>query len=43
MILLRLYNHVDDTSLYIIVDNPTSAAEMCNTGLETIHIWAENG
>ena len=31
----------DDTSLYITVDNPISAAEMINTDLETIHRWAE--
>ena len=33
----------DDTILYTIVDNPTSAAEMINTDLEIIHRWAENG
>ena len=38
---VRLF--ADDTSLYIIVDNPISAAEMINTDLETIHRWAENG
>ena len=27
--------------MYIIVDNPISAAEMINTDLETIHRWAE--
>ena len=32
---VRLF--ADDTSLYIIVDNPISAAEMINTDLETIH------
>ena len=31
----------DDTSLYIIVDNPISAAYIINTDLETIHGWAE--
>ena len=36
---VRLF--ADDTSLYIIVDNPMSAAEMINTDLETIHRWAE--
>ena len=36
---VRLF--ADDTSLYIIVDNPISAAEMINTDLETIHRWAE--
>ena len=36
---LRLF--ADDTSLYIIVDNTISAAEMINTDLETIHRWAE--
>ena len=29
--------------VYIIVDNPISAAEMINTDLETIHRWAKNG
>ena len=38
---VRLFS--DDTILYIIVDNPTSAAEMINTDLETIHRWGENG
>ena len=36
---VRLF--ADDTSLYIIVDNPISAAEMINTDLEIIHRWAE--
>ena len=36
---VRLF--ADDTSLYIIVDNPISAAEMINTDLETIHRWVE--
>ena len=36
---VRLF--ADDTSLYIIVDNPISAAEMINTDLETIQRWAE--
>ena len=36
---VRLF--ADDTSLYIIADNPISAAEMINTDLETIHRWAE--
>ena len=36
---VRLF--ADDTSLYVIVDNPISAAEMINTDLETIHRWAE--
>ena len=36
---VRLF--ADDTSLYIIVENPISAAEMINTDLETIHRWAE--
>ena len=34
---IRLFS--DDTILYIIVDNPISAAEMINTDLETIHRW----
>ena len=36
---VRLF--ADDTSLYIIVDNPISSAEMINTDLETIHRGAE--
>ena len=36
---VRLF--ADGTSLYIIVDNPISAAEMIDTDLETIHRWAE--
>ncbi|MCG7883757.1 MAG: reverse transcriptase family protein [Candidatus Thiodiazotropha endolucinida] len=31
----------DDTSLYIIVDNPINAAMLLNSDLETIHKWAE--
>ena len=45
MILLLKYNRVfdfpDDTSLYITLDNPTSAAEMINIDLEIIHRWVE--
>ena len=36
---VRLF--ADDTSLYIIVDNPTDAAEQLNIDLETINRWAE--
>ena len=30
----------DDTSLYIIVDNPFQAAEQLNSDLDKIHRWA---
>ena len=36
---VRLF--ADATSLYIIVDNPISAAKMTYTDLETIPRWAE--
>ena len=36
---VRLF--ADDTSLYIIVDDPTDAAEQLNINLETINRWAE--
>lgn len=36
---IRLF--ADDTSLYIIVDNPDAAARTLNTDLDTIHNWAE--
>ena len=35
---IRLF--ADDTSLYIIVDNPILAAEKLNTDLQKIHRWA---
>ena len=35
---LRLF--ADDTSLYIIVENPQSAARSLNIDLETINKWA---
>ena len=35
---IRLF--ADDTSLYIIVDNPIQAAETLNTDLAKIHAWA---
>ena len=43
---MLIYNQVfdffaDDTSFYIIVDKPTSAAEIINTDLETIYRFAE--
>jgi hypothetical protein len=31
---------VDDTSLYIIVDDPVDAAETLNTDLSKIHDWS---
>ena len=37
---IRLF--VDDTSLYIIVENPTKAALTLNSDLGTIHHWADN-
>ena len=36
---VRLFS--DDTTLYIIEDNPISAAEMINTDLETTHRWGK--
>ena len=36
---VRLF--ADDTSLYIIVDNPINAAGILNVDLETIHLWAD--
>ena len=36
---IRLF--ADDTSLYIIVDDPIQAAEQLNLDLEKIHRWAE--
>ena len=36
---VRLF--ADDSSLYIIVDDPTDAAEQLNIDLETINRWAE--
>ena len=36
---VRLF--ADDTSLYIIVDNPINAAGILNADLETIHLWAD--
>jgi hypothetical protein len=36
---IRLF--ADDTSLYIIVDNPITSAEILNTDLNTIHDWAK--
>ena len=35
---IRLF--ADDTTLYIIVDNPIQAAETLNTDLAKIHAWA---
>ena len=35
---IRLF--ADDTSLYVIVDNPTDAAEKLNYDMEKIHQWA---
>ena len=35
---IRLF--ADDTSLYIIVDNPLQAAERLNEDLDKIHLWA---
>ena len=31
----------DDTSLYLIVDDPNKTANILNNDLETIHKWAE--
>ena len=35
---IRLF--ADDTSLYIIVDNPLVAAETLNADLEKLSLWA---
>ena len=37
---IRLF--ADDTSLYIIVENPNTAALTLNSDLGTIHHWADN-
>ena len=36
---VRLF--ADDTSLYLIVDNPAEAARCINSDLERMHQWAE--
>ena len=37
---MRLF--ADDTSLYVIVDNPQRSADLLNTDLSNIHQWASN-
>ena len=37
---IRLF--ADDTSLYLIVEDPAMAADLMNTDLEKIHRWSEN-
>ena len=36
---IRLF--ADDTSLYLIVDNPTETARLINSDLEKIHLWSK--
>ena len=36
-----LLHLADDTSLYIIVDDPTQVADQLNSGLVKIHRWAD--
>ena len=36
---IRLF--ADDTSLYLIVQDPTTAAELMNAGLDKIHLWSQ--
>ena len=31
----------DDTSIYIIIDNPNLGAEILNSNLEIVHEWSE--
>ena len=38
---IRLF--ADDTSLYLAVDNPIDAANVLNSDLNKIYIWAKNG
>ncbi|MCG8048301.1 MAG: reverse transcriptase family protein [Candidatus Thiodiazotropha endolucinida] len=35
---IRLF--ADDTSLYIIVENPQAAANLINSSLSTVHVWS---
>ena len=39
--IIRLF--ADDTSLYLVVDNPLDAANVLNSDLNKIHLWAKNG
>ena len=43
-IVVEIYSSIrlfaDDTSLYIIVDNPQHAANLLNADLAKIHVWA---
>jgi hypothetical protein len=32
----------DDTSLYLIIDNPQTMADILNRGLDKIHTWSTN-
>ena len=38
--IIRLF--ADDTSLYLVVDNPIDAANVLNSDLNKIHLWAKN-
>ena len=40
MISIRLF--ADDTTIYIIIDNPQTAAFILNTDLETINGWSHD-
>ena len=37
---VRLF--ADDTSLYVIVDDPASASDLVDSDLQTIYNWAQN-
>ena len=38
---IRLF--ADDTSLYLIVDDPGASADLMNSDLEKIQTWSQNG
>ena len=37
--IIRLF--ADDTSLYLIVQDPTTTAELMNADLDKIHLWSQ--
>ena len=37
---IRLF--VDDTSLYLIIDNPQTTADILNRDLDKMHTWSTN-
>ena len=38
----NIHLFADDTSLYVIVDDPASASDLVDSDLQTIHNWAQN-